>query len=101
MVSKEQIAHDLTMLYLYNRYGTIIHGSSTLNGGSVNTVHFPKVTDPKFTWVRKRAKGFLGNIGLENEVKVQSGFAADENFEELVEEYRCTYERFLEALDNE
>lgn len=48
MVSKEQIAHELAMVYMNNKYGINIRGNFHLNdgdgNGNVETDHFPDVS---------------------------------------------------------
>ena len=49
MISKEQIAHDLTIVYLNNRYGIDVGGHiSVFDGdghGDVSTEKFPDISD--------------------------------------------------------
>jgi hypothetical protein len=69
MISKEQIAHELTMMYLYNRYGVDVSGNFTVTSydenrvggsGSVETNHIPSTKEPKNTKVGTGQKGFFG-----------------------------------------
>ena len=45
MIAKEQIAHDLTMIYLSNRYGANIKGDFSVSdgygSGEIESEHFP------------------------------------------------------------
>ena len=64
MISKEQLAHDLTMVYLNNRYGIDVDGhfsSSDGDGsGSVDTTKFPSAFEIKYKKVGTGERGFLG-----------------------------------------
>ena len=96
MVSNEQIAHELTMLYLYNRYGAWVTGDFSRGYGSINNVRFPSVIDPNNVSIRRGKKGFLGTVSKE---EMSSDEVARENFEEIVAEYRQAYNIFLELLE--
>ena len=66
--SKEQIAHDLAIAYINNRYGIDVSGDFSVNGtgesvygsGSVSTERFPDVSAIKKIKVGTGKKGFLG-----------------------------------------
>lgn len=98
MASNEHIAHELTMLYLYNRYGAWVTGDFSRGHGSINNVRFPSVigTEKATSNVTKGIKEFLG-IGNVDERSSEE--VARENFGELVAEYRQAYNIFLELLE--
>ena len=102
MISKEQIAHDLTMVYLINRYGISVNGDFSINDGSgfgnFHTNHFPDASEPKYVKVGTGQKGFLG---LEKKDKVKSGNKVDDLFMEMVSNYNNAYEHFYRLLNNE
>lgn len=102
MISKEQIAHDLTIVYLNNRYGINVSGdfsSSDGDGhGSVDTKKFPAVVEMKYKKIGTGERGFLG---IEKKVRVEDGFLADGIIDKLINEYYQTYERVLSRLDNQ
>ena len=97
MASNEHIAHELTMLYLYNRYGTVVGGNFTNGHGSIHTFQFPDAMSSELLDVRTDEVGFLGVRKVE---KMPSSSVADEYFKAIVEEYRSVYERILEMLNN-
>lgn len=101
MISKEQIAHDLTMVYLNNRYGINVEGYFSVSNGSgsgdIDTMKFPCITEIKYKKVGTGEKRFLG---LEKKAKVEDGYQADEIIDELICEYYQTYNRILSRLDN-
>lgn len=110
MISKEQIAHGLTMVYLSNRYGVDVNGdfnvdSSSIDenitevegSGSVETNHFPNAREPKFIKVETGEKGFLG---YKKKKKVQSGYLVDDIFIYMVEDYYSAYPHFLKLLED-
>lgn len=99
MISKEQIAHDLTMIYMKNRYGIDISGDFSITDGSgsgtIVTEHFPSTSEPHYIKIGTGEKGFLG---LERKRKVESGLKVDVLFEEMVDSYIKAYTHFLRLL---
>ena len=99
MPTKEQIAHDLTMIYMRTRYGVSVSGDFNLCGGSgngsVKSEHFPDVFEPQY---EKVGTGEKGIFGLEKKEKVQSGYVADDLLEEMTETYLHTYHRLYQML---
>lgn len=105
MISKEQIAHELTMTYLNNRYGMDVTGNFNVSSsnnevtgfGSVVTNHFPNANEPKIVKVGTGKKGFLG---IEKKEKVQSGYLVDDIIKDMVEDYYNAYSSFLKLLED-
>ena len=99
MTSKEQIAHDLTMIYMKNRYGINVSGNFYINDnsgtGTVETEHFPTATEPQYTKIKTGEKGLFG---LERKQKIQSGNKVDTLFEEMVQNYYDAYSHFYRLL---
>lgn len=99
-ISKEQIAHDLTMVYLSNRYGIDVSGSVSVSEGegcgSVTTEKFPLASEIKYTWVKTEEKGFLG---FKKRVPVEDGYESDDTISNLIAEYYDTYSRILSQLE--
>lgn len=102
MISKEQIAHDLTMIYMKNRYGIDISGDFSItegNGsGTIGTEHFPSTSEPQYIKVGTGEKGFLG---MERKKKIESGLKVDGLFEEMVDSYFKAYSHFVNLLSKE
>jgi len=96
MISKEQIAHDLTMVYLNNRYGVKVEGYLGDGSGYIDTKKFPHITEIKY---KKVGTGEMGFLGLEKKVKVEDGYQSDDIIDELLCEYYQTYNRILKRLD--
>lgn len=106
MVSKEQIAHELTMTYLNNRYGVDVSGTFNVSQydenkvsgiGNVETKHIPSTKQPKNVKVGTGQKGFLG---FEKKTTIQDGYLVDDVFSEMVEEYFQAYSKFYDLLAN-
>lgn len=101
MISKEQIAHDLSMLYLYNRYGVDVSGSiSTTDGnvrGNICTEHLPDMDKVKYVRVGTGVKGFLG---LEKKKTIEAGIKVNDTFISIVSEYYKAYAHFIIILEN-
>ena len=99
MISKEQIAHDLAIVYLQNRYGVNLRGDFSVNDGtgigSLETEHFPSASEPRYVKVPTGEKGFLG---LERKERVKSGNKADALFKEIFQDYGAAYSFFYEML---
>ena len=99
MISKEQLAHELTMIYMKNRYGINVNGSFYINdnngSGNIKTEHFPVVSEPQYAKVKTGEKGFLG---LEKKQKIQSGNKVDSLFMEMVKNYYDAYSHFYRLL---
>ena len=62
MISKEQIAHDLAIVYMKNRYGINVTGdlyiSENSGSGNIQTEHFPDVSEPEYIRVKTGEKVF-------------------------------------------
>ena len=99
MITKEQIAHDLTMVYLNNRYGINVDGDfSVMDGdgrGHIDTEKFPSVLEIKYKKVGTGERGFFG---FEKQTRVQDGYESDDIIDELIKEYHQTYNRILSRL---
>jgi len=100
MIPKEQIAHDLALAYINNRYGVDVSGDFFLSdgdgSGSVSTTHLPSVDSPKTVKVGTGQKGFLG---IEKKQRVQAGYLVDDVFAKMINDYHVAYSRFLELLN--
>ena len=100
MISKEQIAHDLTMVYMKNRYGPSVDGIIAMTdgagSGTVSTDHFPSTTKIKYRREKTGEKGFLG---IEKKKRVESGHKVDDLFNDMVEDYTNAYIKFLKLLE--
>ena len=100
MINKEQIAHDLTMVYLNNRYGIEVDGHVSISDGDgfgdVGTKRFPHISEIKFKKIGTGEKGFLG---IEKKVKIADGCVADDIIDRLIREYYQTYNKILSRLD--
>lgn len=99
MISKEQIAHDLTMVYMKNLYGIDVNGSINISDNSgtgwIETEHFPMTSEPHYV---KEGTGKKGLFGLERKQKVQSGKKVDSLFSEMVQNYYDAYSHFYRLL---
>lgn len=95
MISIEQIAHDLAIIYLKNRYGIDVSGSVSLSKGDgygdISTLHLPSTSQSKYKKIGTGEKGFLG---IEKKIKVEDGLEVDDLFNEIVDEYMNAYNHF-------
>lgn len=104
-ISKEQIAHDLAMVYVNNRYGAEVTGDFSVGtsggdvtgSGSVETRRLPDTGKVRKIKVPTGEKTFMGL--LEKKESVDAGYAVDVVFDEMINDYFDAYLRFLELLD--
>ena len=100
MISKEQIAHDLTIVYLNNRYGIDVGGYISVSDGDgrgdVSTEKFPDISEINYKKVGTGERGFLG---IEKKVKVEDGYKADSIIDDMIEEYYQVFSRILSRLN--
>ncbi|GLJ80854.1 MULTISPECIES: DUF2510 domain-containing protein [Microbacterium] len=119
-MSREQIAHDLAIAYLNNRYGPEVTGEFSVTAdqdwsgdsprvtdvtgsGEVRTENLPRVDKIRMDRVEVRTgeRGFFG-LGPEkvSTVEVDSGeFEVDPVFKNMIRDYFEAYFRFVELLE--
>jgi len=103
MIPKEQIVHDLAIVYINNKYGIDVTGNfdvsiSEGNGsssGSIASEHLPDVKAPKIIKVNTGEKGIFGR---DKKQKIQQGYLVDDIFAEMIRDYHVANMRFLELL---
>jgi hypothetical protein len=106
MQSNEQIAHDLAIAYITNRYGVDVSGALTISGSDgnvsgyseVTTEHFPDVDEIKKVKVGTGEKGFMGLV--EKKKWVEAGYSVDEIFISMIVDYKKAYKRILGLLND-
>jgi hypothetical protein len=110
----DQIAHDLAMAYINNRYGVNVTGSFSVESstnyesdtvsdvkgeGSVETHRLPGLFDPQMVSVGTGKKSFLG-IGPEKTRLEPTGeYAVDQKFRSMIADYHNAFQRFLQLLE--
>jgi hypothetical protein len=103
-ISQEQLAHDLAIAYVNNRYGAEVKGElsvDTSDGdvtgwGTVETKRLPDTAEIRRIRVPTGEKHFFGLLGKTE--SIESGYEVDEVFKQMIEDYRKAYSRFLELL---
>ncbi len=104
MIAKEQIAHELAMIYMSNRYAIDISG--TISGdedsvvGFISTEHLPGTQKEKTKRVKTGEIKKIGPIKIEKKETVSDGYKVDSIFSEMVDEYYAAYNKFLELLES-
>lgn len=104
MIDDDQIAHDLAMAYVNNRYGAEVEGefSVDVSGGDVTgfgrvtTERLPDVDEPHMEKVGTGEHYFFGLF--EKTTSVASGFEVDGIFTKMVDDYFKAKSKFLELL---
>ena len=94
-MDREKIAHDLTIVYLRNRYGIDVSGTIDDSGGWVESKHFPSTIEAQYVKVGTGEKGLFGR---EKKQKVQDGYLVDNILTDLVRDYKEAYERIYNLL---
>lgn len=95
MPDNKQIAHELAMVFITNRYGTKATGSFAGGNGTIESSSLPATTEETFI---KEATGERGLFGREKKENVKTGYAVDDIFAEMVAEYKRAYDKFLALL---
>lgn len=102
-MTNDQLAHDLAMVYLNNRYGADVVGRfsvSTFEGdvsgsGSVETDRLPNVDKVLIERVPTGEKRF----GIfDKTVAVESGYEVDATFNNIISDYFVARDRFTVLL---
>ncbi len=105
MIDREQIAHDLAMVYLQNRYGAEVSGEFSVEtwgddvtgSGRVETNRLPTVNSTRMVRGKTGEKRFLGLINKYEDIDTGE-YKVDDVFVEMIDDYNAAYERFLELI---
>lgn len=106
MIDKDQIAHDLAMTYVNNRHGPEVSGKFSVDtwdgkvsgSGAVETERLPDVDKIHMVKIGTGERHLLGL--RERKKSIESGYEVDSVFENMIEDYRNAYTRFLALLDH-
>lgn len=107
MIDPEQVAHDLAMVYVHNRYGAEVTGSFEVNNygddvsgsGKVQTERLPHVDSTYMTKVSTGEKRFFGLIDRKELVDTGE-YEVDDVFREMIRDYRAAYSRILTLISD-
>lgn len=97
MMTKEQIAHDLAMVYMYNRYGITVKGDVARGWGEIETKHFPSSTKFQYEEVELESRDIWGFNKTE---KVEKGRKVDAIFQKMAADYQYAYQYFYDLIRN-
>ncbi|GEM_PF-1787262 len=99
MLSKEQIAHDLTMVYMHNMYGIDVTGFFSINDGNgngkISTEKLPTIDE---MYYKKVKTGEIGWFGIEKKKKVPAGYMVDGWLSEMTDVYFQVYTKFYQLV---
>lgn len=96
MERREQLAHDLAIVYLNNRHGADVAGEISDSHGSVGTTRLPPVDVVHYERVATGEK----RMRLFNRTtKVAAGLEVDSTFKVIIEDYFAAYARFYSLLE--
>lgn len=99
MIDKEQIAHDLTMVYMRNRYGIDVAGSFSFseneNHGQVSTEHLPSPEEADLVPVITKEKKFFKRKTIET---IQKDYKIDSVIADMTKTYLDVYKKFYDRL---
>ncbi len=117
MISNEMIAHELTIIYLNNRYGINVKGELNIStdydekvsgNGTIETEHFGKIKELEYVKVSTGEKYFKKinkfNLGPDKKEKVPTGkniYPMDDIFADMVLDYKESFARFLGILNKD
>ncbi|MCT2061756.1 hypothetical protein [Dietzia cinnamea] len=115
MIPKEQVAHDLAIAYINNKYGVRVTGSFAVTSstdygsdavrevtgeGSVTTEYLPDLDELETVRVGTGERHLFG-IGPDKTKLIPTGkFEVDAPFRSMVQDYYKAHSRFLELLDD-
>jgi Protein of unknown function (DUF2510) len=113
MINKEQVAHDLAIAYINNRYGIRVTGEFSVTSstsydsdvvrdvtgeGSVGTEFLPDLDDPETTRIGTGERHLFG-LGPEKTRLVPTGqYEVDAFFQSMIHDYYKAYSRILGML---
>ena len=97
MMTKEQIAHDLAMVYMHNRYGITIEGSVSSGWGEIETKHFPSSSKIEYEEVELESRDIWG---LNKTEKVEKGRKVDSILQKMYADYQYAYQYFYDLIRN-
>ena len=106
-MNKDQIAHDLAMVYVHNMHGAEVSGDfsvytgsddEVMGSGTVATERLPDVDELRMIEVGTGERQFFGL--LEKKKLIEAGFKVDSIFEEMIEDYFSARSKFTELLAN-
>ena len=106
MITNEQIAHDLALVYLVNRYGPEVDGEIEVSDGdgtgSVDTERLPDVGARKTMKVAtgERGRFLLWRYDKTAEVDTDE-YRVDPVFRRMILDYHEAYSRFLELINTQ
>lgn len=103
MITNEQIAHDLAIVYLVNRFGPEVDGRFDVTDGDGNgSVDTERLPDVDAHTTRRVGTGEHRRILLwryEKKMDVETDeYQVDPIFRQMITEYRRAYARFLGFL---
>ena len=100
MISKEQIAHDLSIVYLNNKYGINVTGSFFISNGEgsgdIETEYLPDVNKPKKHKIKTGEKNFFG---FDKKMWIDSDYIIDDTFINMIRDYKKASLRFIELIE--
>jgi hypothetical protein len=109
----DQIAHDLAMAYINNRYGVNVTGTFSVQSstnyesdtvkdvtgeGSVETSHLPGLFDPHLVRVGSGTRSLFGIGPEKTRLEATGEYAVDHVFRNMIADYHNAYQRFLGLL---
>jgi hypothetical protein len=107
MIDKNQVAHDLAMAYINNRYGAEVSGEFSVEtwndevsgSGTVRTERLPGVDKVHMIRVGNGEKYFFGLRERTELVESGQGYEVDSISERMIEDYYNAFTRFHVLLE--
>lgn len=106
MISNEQVAHDLALAYVLNRYGPNVTGEFDVStfervvsgSGTVETERLPDLDEMEVVRTDTGDKRLFGLVA-KTKLTETGNFAIDAVFLKMIDDYRGAFERLFELLE--
>lgn len=109
----DQVAHDLAIAYINNRFGAEITGTFTVSSstnydndtvrdvvgeGTVTTERHPGPYDPELVRVGTGARSLFGIGPEKTRLEPTGAYAVDDIFRSMIDEYEHAFQRLVQLL---
>jgi hypothetical protein len=112
----DQVAHDLAIAYVNNRYGATVTGEFSVDSttnyetdtvnevsgrGSVETHRMPDPFEPQMVRVGTGERHLFGLGPEKTRLQRTGAYEVDDVFRRMISDYRAAYDRFVHLLEIE
>lgn len=112
----DQVAHDLAIAYINNRYGVTVTGTFSVDSttnydtgtvsnvtgqGGVETQRMPGPFEPQLVKVGTGERHLFGLGPEKTRLQETGAYQVDETFRRMIRDYQAAYDRFVHLLATE